>query len=83
MPTGMPGTTKMTAGADAISAIRSLQGFSPELLNETNEWIAKIKNATAQKKGQNAGPPLGQPGVPGALQLDADATADSGSPGAF
>ena len=83
MPTGMPGTTKMTAGADAISAIRSLQGFTPELLNDTNEWIAKIKNATAQKPGQKPGPGLGEPGVPGALQLDADATADSGSPGAF
>lgn len=82
MPTGAPTTTKMTAGADAIAAIRTLQGFVPELYNDLNEVVSRIKSATAQKPGQKPGPALGEPGVPGALQLDANATDDSGSPGA-
>ena len=83
MPTGAPTTTKMTAGADAIAGLRSLQGFVPKLFNEINAWIDQIKGATSDKPGENPGPGIGEPGVPGAAQLDSSATMQSGSPGAF
>jgi hypothetical protein len=83
MPTGSPTTTKMTAGADAISSLRSLQGFVPEMFHDINEFIGRIKGATSQQKGQNPGPAVGEPGVPGALQLDGAPTDASGGPGGF
>lgn len=83
MPTGSPTTTKMTAGADAVSALRALQGFTPELFNDINDFIGRIKGATAQKPQQKPGPSLGEPGIPGAAQLDASPTKESGSPGGF
>lgn len=83
VPTGSPGKTKMTAGGEAIAALRDLQGFMPEQFNQINEWISQIKQSTMPKPGENPGPGLGKPGVPGAAQLDAGALADSGNPGAM
>jgi hypothetical protein len=81
MPTGSPTRTKQTVGGEAIAALRDLQGYAPELFNDVNDFIARIKNATKPQANENPGPPLGEPGVPGAAQLDASPELDSGSPG--
>ena len=82
MPTGSPTRTKTTVGGEAIAALRDLQGYTPELFNDINAFIGQIKNATKPKQGENPGPPLSEPGVPGAAQLDASPELDSGNPGA-
>lgn len=81
MPTGSPTRTKTTVGGEAIAALRDLQGYAPELFQEINAFIGQIKNATKPKPNENPGPPLGEPGVPGAAQLDASPELDSGSAG--
>jgi hypothetical protein len=83
IPTGAPGKTKIAAGGEAISGLRNLQGFVPEMLNQINEWINQIKQATVPKQGDDPGPAAGQPGVPGTLQLDGSQLMDSGSPGSM
>ena len=82
MPTGSPTRTKTTVGGEAIAALRDLQGYTPELYNDINAFIGQIKSATKPQPNQNPGPPLSEPGVPGAAQLDASPEMDSGSPGA-
>lgn len=81
MPTGAPSTTKKTAGDDVISALRAYQGFVPELFNEINSWIDRVKSSSGNKPGQNPGPGLGQPGAMGALAEDSSPLEQSGSPG--
>ena len=81
MPTGSPTRTKTTVGGEAIAALRDLQGYTPELYNEINAFISQIKHSTKPNPSENPGPPLGEPGVPGAAQLDASPEMDSGSPG--
>jgi len=83
MPTGAPTNTKMTAGSDAIASLRTLQGFVPALYNDISEMISRIKGATSDKAGDSPGPSVGDPGIPGAAQLDASPTMDSGGPGAL
>ena len=81
MPTGSPTRTKQTVGGEAIAALRDLAGYSPELGSAINDFVAQIKNATKPQPGQSPGPALGEPGVPGAAQLDASPEMDSGNPG--
>ena len=81
MPTGSPTRTKTTVGGEAIASLRDLQGYCPELYNQINEFISQIKSATKPQANQNPGPPLGEPGTPGAAQLDASPEFDSGSAG--
>lgn len=81
--TGSSGTTKISAGGEAIEALRSLIGFVPSMANDINEIITKIKAATVPKPGENAGPALGKPGDIGSAQLDGSPTMESGSSGAM
>lgn len=83
MPTGSPTRTKTTVGGEAIAALRDLQGYAPELLDSINSFISQIKAATKPKQGESPGPALGEPGVPGAAQLDASPELDSGQAGAL
>lgn len=82
VPTGSPTRTKTTVGGEAIAALGDLEGYAPELRDQILGWKSLIKDACKPKPGQNPGPPLGEPGVPGAAQLDASPEMDSGSPGA-
>ena len=81
MPVGAPGTTKKVAGADAISSLRNFIGFAPELANEINNLIDKIKKAAYDKPGENQGPALGDAGPMGAAQDGSSPLMDSGGPG--
>ena len=83
MPVGAPGTTKKAAADDAISALRGFQGFAPELLNEINAVIDRIKSVAQDKPGENPGPALGQPGASGAAQSDSSPLQASGSVGPY
>lgn len=83
MPTGAPGTTKKVAADDAISALRGFQGWVPEMTNDINDFINRIKQAASDKPGENAGPALGEPGPQGAAQGGASPLMQSGSPGSM
>lgn len=83
MPLGAPGTDKKSAGNDAITGLRSFQGFAPNMLDDINAMIAKIKDAVTDKPGEQPGPALGEPGPPGAAQDGTSPLMDSGGPGPF
>ena len=81
MPVGAPGNTKKVAGADAISALRNFIGFAPELANDINGIIDKIKQVAYDKPNENQGPAIGDAGPMGAAQSGASPLMDSGGPG--
>jgi hypothetical protein len=83
MPTGSTnaGATKLTAGGEAISSLRNLIGFVPEMSSQITDLIAQIKAKT--QKIDNPGPAIGEPGTPGSAQLDGSELLDSGSPGSM
>jgi hypothetical protein len=80
IPTGGSASTFDTAAGDAISSLKNLTGFFPELGGQITALIADIKGK-AKAKAQNRGPAIGQPGTPGSAQLDGSAVMDSGSVG--
>lgn len=79
MNTGNGGNTKKAAGDEAILALRTFQGFAPNLMNDINAIVDQIKAAC---KVEKPGPAVGEAGPPGAAAVDAAPTEDSGGPGA-
>lgn len=78
IPTGGAGGTKKNAGDEAILKLQNLIGFIPQMQQEIQDMIAKIKAAT---QNAPAGPPVGAPGTPGSGQMDSGQMQDSGSAG--